>query len=126
MGSKSYTRGWGKRMQELVRRPHKFAEVALGEMTISERAQRALKPSRVAELLSKLDLAALGEPLLSARDGRFYIIDGQHRVKALSEFLGEGWEKQKILCKVFEGLNERDEANLFRQVNTVLNTTAFD
>lgn len=113
-------------MKDLTRRPHKFAEVALGEMTICESAQRALKPARVEQILSALDLAAFGEPVLSYRDGRYYIVDGQHRVRALAKFLGDGWERQKIQCKVYEGMTEREEAHLFRQLNTVLSSTAFD
>jgi len=109
-----------------VRRPHKFAEVTLGEMTISDRAQRALKAARVEQILSKLDLDAFGEPILSFRDSRYYVVDGQHRLRALAQFLGDGWEKQKILCKVFEGLSEKEEADLFRQLNNVLGTTAYD
>lgn len=113
-------------MHDLTQRPHKFDSVALGDMTVSERAQRALKPARVEQILSALDLNAFGEPVLSFRDGRYYIIDGQHRTRALSKFLGDGWEKQQILCKVYEGMSEQDEAKLFRQLNTVLGTTAYD
>lgn len=113
-------------MQDMTRRPHKFAQVALGDMVVCERAQRALKPARVEQILSALDLDAFGEPVLSFRDGRYYIIDGQHRKNAISQFLGDGWEKATILCKVYEGLTEQDEAKLFRQLNTVLGTTAYD
>lgn len=113
-------------MHDLIPRPHKFSNVALGNMTVSERAQRALKPQRVEQILSALDLDAFGEPVLSHRDGRYYIIDGQHRTKALAKFLGDGWETSEILCKVYQGLSEQDEARLFRQLNTVLSTTAYD
>lgn len=113
-------------MQDMTRRPHKFREVALGDMTVSERAQRALKPARVEQILASLDLDAFGEPVLSFREGRYYIIDGQHRARAMQKFLGDGWEKNAILCKVYEGMTEQDEAKLFRQLNTVLGTTAYD
>jgi hypothetical protein len=113
-------------MQDMTRRPHKFSQVALGDMVVCDRAQRALKPGRVEQILSALDLDALGEPVLSLRDGRYYIVDGQHRVRAMAQWLGDGWQKATILCKVFEGLNEQDEAKLFRQLNTVLGTTAYD
>lgn len=113
-------------MHDLTQRPHKFAEVALGNMTVSERAQRGLKPSRVEQILSQLDLSALGEPVLSHRDNRYWIVDGQHRVQALRQFLGDGWETQMIVCKVFERMTEKDEAHLFRQLNTVLSSSAYD
>lgn len=113
-------------MQDLTRRPHKFIEVALGDMVVSERAQRALRPARVTEIFSKLDLDAFGELVLSERDGRFYVIDGQHRRAALLRFLGAGGEKSKVPCKVFYGMNEREEAHMFRQLNTVLRSTPYD
>lgn len=113
-------------MQELTRRPHSHKDVALGDMVVSERAQRALKPARVDQIHASLDLDALGEPILSYRDDRYYIVDGQHRTAALARWLGDGWEAQKIKCKVYEGLSEKEEAHLFRQLNSVLRSTAFD
>ena len=113
-------------MPDLTQRPHKFVEVALGDMVVCERAQRVLKPSRVEQLLAALDLDAFGEPILSFRDGRYYIVDGQHRTRALAAFLGKDWQAATVRCKVFTGLTERDEAKLFRQVNTVLTTSAYD
>lgn len=113
-------------MQDLMRRRHSFKQVALGEMSICDRAQRSLKPARVNQILAEMDLDAFGEPMLSYREGRYYIIDGQHRTRALAQFLGDGWEKATVLCKVYEDLTERDEAKLFRQVNTVLASSAYD
>lgn len=113
-------------MQELTRRPHSFKNVKLGEMTVSDRAQRSLKPARVEQILSAIDLDALGEPVLSFRGDRYYIIDGQHRVRALASWLGDGWENQELKCKVFEGMTEQEEARMFRLLNTVLGSTAFD
>lgn len=113
-------------LASLESKAHKFMDVPLGEMIVSERAQRSLKPARVEQLLSNLSLDALGEPILSLRDGRYYIIDGQHRKQCLAEFLGEGWETQVIRCKVYEGLSEQDEARMFILLNTVLSVTPFD
>lgn len=113
-------------MQEMTRRPHKFAEIALGEMVVCERAQRTLKPARVEQILAALDLEAFGEPVLSSRDGRYYIVDGQHRVRALAQFLGDDWEQATIKCKVYQDMTEQDEAKLFRQLNTVLRSTSYD
>lgn len=113
-------------MQDLTRRPHKTVSVALGELVVCEQAQRTLKPARVEQILAGLDLDAFGEPILSFRDGRYYIVDGQHRVRALAQFLGEKWEKATIPCKVYEGMTEKDEAHLFRQLNSVLASTPYD
>jgi hypothetical protein len=100
--------------------------VRLGSMRVSVLAQRELNPARVDKLVSHFDLEQIGYPTVSARDGYFYIIDGQHRIEALKEFLGEGWEDQQIQCHVFEDLTETEEADRFDRLNDTLNVTSFD
>lgn len=100
-------------------------EVALGKMTVSGRIQRDLNNSRVDYLRAHLDLDDLGLPVLNYRDGKFYIVDGQHRVKAVIEWLGDGWELQKIQCRVYENLSEKEEADMFDRLNDVLRVSAF-
>lgn len=113
-------------MKDLTKLAYKFQEIALGDIAVFEPAQRTLRASRVAQILGALDLDAFGEPVVSHRDGRYYVIDGQHRVKALAEFIGSQWERQLITCKVYEGMAAKDEARMFRMLNTVLRTTPFD
>jgi len=78
--------------------------VPLGKMHIASRhAQREkVNKSRVDYLLSRFNLDKLGTIILSHRHGEFYIIDGQHRVETLKQWLGSGWEIQKIECLVYE------------------------
>lgn len=95
-------------------------------MTVSGRIQRDLNQSRVEHLLAEFDLDDFGLPVVSWRDGKYYIIDGQHRIEALKRWLGKGWETQKIECRVFQGLSEKDEADMFDRLNDVLIVSAFD
>jgi hypothetical protein len=93
---------------------------------VSVAAQRRFRQSRVDFLVSKFDLDILGTPMANFRDGWFYIIDGQHRIAALKEFLGKGWEDQQIECHVYDGLNEKEEADMFIRYNNQLPVSTFD
>lgn len=49
------------------------------------------------------------------RDGWYYIVDGQHRVRAAIMFLGDS--SQQVQCHVYENLTCDQEANLFLELN---------
>jgi len=113
-------------LKGIIRRPSKKQDVALGEMSVSPTAQRGLRQYRVDRLLANFDPEKLGLIILSHRDKRYYIVDGQHRVAAIREWLGEGWEKQKIECEVYDGLDEPEEADLWLYFNDTLASSALD
>lgn len=107
-------------------RAYRIQEVPVGKMTTSRRVQRDLKPHRVDYLHANFDLDDFGQPVVSWRDGHYYIIDGQHRIEALKLWLGKGWEIQKVECRVYQGLSEAEEADMFDRLNDVLIVSAFD
>jgi len=107
-------------------RPYQTRELALGSLTVNPNAQRELKKHRVDYLLANLDLNMIGELVVSWRDGKYYVLDGQHRADALRQFLGNGWEIQKIMCRVYQGLSEADEADMFDRLNDSLRVDSFD
>lgn len=107
-------------------RVSKILEIQLGKMAVSGRIQRDLKEYRVNHLLANFDLEDFGLPTLNRRDEVYYIIDGQHRIEALKRWLGDGWEIQRIPCKVYEGMSERDEADMFDRLNDTLRVGVFD
>jgi len=49
-------------------------------------------------------------PVVNYRDGRFFLVDGQHRVAALRQ--RNGGRDMMILCKVYNGLTYEQEAEL--------------
>ncbi len=102
--------------------------VPLGKMHVaSTHAQREkVNRSRVDYLLSCFDLDKFGTPVISHRYGEFYIIDGQHRVEAIKQWLGTGWETQEIECLVYENLSEAEEAEKFLSLADVLPVNRFD
>ena len=109
-----------------IRSSSKTKNVPLGKMRVSPVSQRELKEYRVNKLLADFDLEKLGLPVLNHRDGWFYIIDGQHRIAALTRWLGVGWEIQRIDCRVYTDLTEAEEADMFDRLNDVLAVHAFD
>lgn len=101
-------------------------EVALGAMLVSDNAQRKMRQHRVDFLHAEFDPDKMGFPVLSERDKRYYVIDGQHRIEALKLWLGHGWESQTIPCRVYTGLGETQEADIFLRLNNTLGINVFE
>jgi hypothetical protein len=96
-------------------------------MRISPRAQRHHdKPgslAHTADIADNFDPDRFGTPIVNARDGIFWVIDGGHRYLAL---IALGWEDQQIQCWVYHGLSEHDEADMFLDLNKVKPVSAMD
>lgn len=100
--------------------------VPLGLMRVPTMAQRELKAGRVDHIAANMDLEQIGTPTVNKRGGLFYIIDGQHRVEAYKQWIGEGWEEQQLHCWTYDGLSEEEEAETFLKLNDTLSVQAFD
>lgn len=110
----------------LARLNSSLQNVQLSKLRIAPGAQRELKEARVAALLADFNPEMLGYPVVSQRSGHFYVLDGAHRVETVKRWLGDGWEKQNISCRVYVGMTEREEAEMFLELNNVLAVQAFD
>src|SRR4029077_5146505 len=87
--------------------------------------QRELTQGRVDRILgSGFDPELMGYPGVSERDGHFWILDGQARVGALKQWLGE-WKGQQVQCRVFIGLTVEQEAEIFLELNDFKQVSAF-
>ena len=100
--------------------------VPLNKLRTSVNTQRVLKPARVELLLSQFDLEQFGLPVVNLRDGAYWIVDGQHRLETLKRWLDKGWENQKIECRAYTGMTEKEEADMFDRLNNQLQVTTFD
>ncbi len=115
--------------QNTARRTEREARltwVPLGLMRVPQMAQRELKAGRVDHIAANMDLEQIGTPTVNKRGGHAYILDGQHRVEALKQWLGDGWENQTVQCWTYDGLTEEEEAETFLKLNDVLSVQAFD
>ena len=100
--------------------------VRLGAMAIPPHAQRELKPQKVDQILANFDLDVFGLPVVSHRRGVYYVLDGQHRVEAIKQWIGKGWEDQRIECRVYDKLSEAEEADKFDRLNDSMPVSVFD
>jgi len=82
-----------------------------------ETYQRDYFSPRAREIASKFDERIANEPKVSYRDGKFFVFDGQHTIGA--RILVSGDKNIPILCKVYYGMDEEEEALLFAQQNGV-------
>jgi hypothetical protein len=114
-------------MNDLIgNKQSKIMLVPLKAMTTSDRIQRELKENRVDHLLAAFDPDHFGLPVLTQREDKFFIIDGQHRVEAVKRWLGVSWVEQSVECRVYTNLNEVEEAEMFLRLNDILAVGAFD
>jgi hypothetical protein len=74
--------------------------------------QRTTRDAHVADIAKNFDEAKVGTLTVSFRDGKYYIIDGLHRSKALK---ANGYTH--ALAIVLTGLTYEQEAELFRRLN---------
>lgn len=76
--------------------------------------QRRCDMTKVRKISSEWDDYKANEIVVSFRDDCFYIVDGQHTVKA-AEVVG----KKDLYCKIYTGLTYEEEARLFVALNTM-------
>jgi hypothetical protein len=106
-----------------VEREARLRWVPIPRMRVNPLAQRQLNSQRVDRLAANFDPEQIGSPTVNARDGWYYIIDGQHRIEAMKAI---GWGDQSVQCWMYEGLTQAEEAERFLKINDVLPVTALD
>jgi hypothetical protein len=85
--------------------------------------QRELDEHRVARMVKTYDPALVGIIEVSKRDdGRYAILDGQHRWAAEKDHSFDRTGSPHIACRVHTGLTVADEAKLYHQLNTTRRT----
>ena len=77
--------------------------------------QRGVERKRVELIARDFNEYMVNEPKVSFRNGRYYVMDGQHTIEGC--ILLNGGEDRPILCKVYTGLTMEQEALLFAEQN---------
>ena len=85
--------------------------VALSDMVTESGYQRPTNPKQVAKIAREFNESKLGVLIVSHRDGKFHVIDGSHRAKALRE-LG----LTHALCQV-TSMTYEQESDFFMNQN---------
>lgn len=83
--------------------------------------QRKHSPMKVKNIVKNFDPVGLGLIYVSKRDGKYYVIDGQHRYLAIK---AKGLKN--VECLVFEGLTYEEESRAFVYFNTIKNANRLD
>ncbi len=90
---------------------YKLMEVSSRDLEIPDEYQRRLNTERVAKIAAGFNERIANEPKVSFRDGHYYVFDGQHTIQARKHLNGDN--ELPILCKVYYGMTEAEEARLF-------------
>ena len=77
--------------------------------------QRGVERKRVELIARDFNEYIVNEPKVSFRNGRYYVMDGQHTIEGC--ILLNGGADRPILCKVYTGLTMEQEALLFAEQN---------
>lgn len=72
--------------------------------------QRPVNPKEVERLIAEWDERLLDPVVVSFRDGKFHVVDGQHRITAMRKM--NGGNGVMVNCKVYSGLTYEQEADL--------------
>ena len=89
----------------------KYVWLNNADLYVNPRIQRKIDPERVRKIASQFSPLVANPIKVSYRDGRYYIFDGMHTRAAIR--LLNGSDNFPILCRVYNGLTEEDEARLF-------------
>lgn len=109
-----------------VKRAARRGWVRLGDVQVNPMVQREFVPSKADRIAAEFDPEDFGTPVVNLRDGRAWMIDGQHRAAALKIWLGDGWEDQQFEAEIYEGLTEAEEANTFLRRNDSMAVNAYN
>src|SRR5947207_7831081 len=89
--------GMGK-IEGRIERKARLRWVPLTQMRVNPLAQRDLNQARVSKLAAVFDPEKMDAPTVNHRGDGYYLIDGQHRIAAMKQWVsswadqqGEGW-----------------------------------
>lgn len=101
-----------KSTPKLSRRTSKIRPVLIDLMVVPPAfvTQRPFIPSRGHQIADELDLNKLGFPIINQRDGKYFIVDGQHRIFAMRQ---NGFDGYELPCEVYEDLTDEEMAETF-------------
>src|SRR5437764_12566928 len=115
--------GIGK-IEGRIERAARLRCVPLTQMRVNPLAQRDLNQARVSRLAAVFDPEKIDAPTVNHRGDWYYLIDGQHRIAALKQWLSS-WQDQQVQCWTYEGLSEADAAEKFLALNDTLPVRSF-
>ena len=95
--------------------PWEEMHLSLSELYSGQPYQRPVKDPVVDKLVREWDLRLLTPLVVSYRDGRYYLVDGQHRACCMRK-MSDG-KDVVALCQVYCGLTYEQEAELYYKLD---------
>ncbi|WP_099205626.1 DUF6551 family protein [Scatolibacter rhodanostii] len=95
--------------------PYERKQLPTGILFSGQPYQRKVKTARVKQIIDEFDPKLLDEVIVSFRDGRYNVVDGQHRIAALK--LMNGGTDIMVNCKIANGLTYEQEADLYERLD---------
>lgn len=94
---------------------HELRQIPWTDLNVDVSYQRDISNHKVSKISRIFDPDAFGYLIVGMRtDGTFWVIDGQHRWKAMQEI---GWTDQNVPCFVLIGTTPEIEARLYDLYN---------
>lgn len=90
-----------------------YKELKVADLCIADYQRGDLSMSKVKKYAENFDWDIFETPLVSYRDGTYWIVDGQHRIEVL-KLLGV----ETVMCKVLVGLTYEEESSKFNKLNS--------
>lgn len=109
-----------------VKRLARRGWVRLGDVHVNPVVQREFVPSKADAIAAEFDPEHFGSPVVNMREGRAWMIDGQHRAAALRIWLGDGWQDQQFEAEIYDDLTEAEEADAFLRRNNAMAVNAYN
>lgn len=92
-----------------------FAIISVDDLTVDMGYQRKIK-SKIKKMTNNWNYQLCDVIIVSYRDGKFYVVDGQHRLEAARRQTID--PRKKLVCQVIQGLTREEEAARFIALNT--------
>ena len=114
---------------ETVKNPYlpdvTFEAIPIKDLITDQDYQRALSERHVKQLTDNFDLLQIRPIRVSRRDGKNYVMDGQHTIATI--YTASGSAETPVWCMIYEQLEYQREANIFaNQQKYVKNLTAYE
>ena len=94
---------------------YEYKKLNSNQLVSDKSYQRALDVKRVKKIVDDFNPKLVNPIKVSFRDGKYYVFDGQHTLKAL--VLRNGNKDLPVECKIYQGLTQEQEAELFSEQN---------
>lgn len=106
-----------------IKTSYKIMRLSTALLTSGQAYQRSVTRRHVDKIIRNYDPRLMDEIIVNCRGGKYYVIDGQHRITALRE-MNNGVDVI-VTCKVYYGLTYQQEAEFYHLLDaakTKLNT----